>query len=223
MSENYIKILQQLDRILRRKTLEYLEKGYSRRKIYRLIKQDIALFNPYSRLSEQFAKDALSNFTEILASAKQEYDFVEQKTLAKIDEEASKIISAADKQFIRVANNINEKAVLKIRQGLYRELTAAEIAESLKTVTKLSTNHATAVTDTFITGYDRMANFELAAGSGADKFRYGGASPEREFCTKHYDKIYTLEQIDELNNGQGLSVRYYCGGYRCRHNWEPVL
>ena len=46
--------------------------------------------------------------------------------------------------------------------------------------------------------------------------------PERDFCKEHYNKIYTIEEIQALNNGQGLDVLTYAGGYNCLHWWMPA-
>jgi hypothetical protein len=43
----------------------------------------------------------------------------------------------------------------------------------------------------------------------------------RPFCRRlmEADKTYTRDQIDKMNNGQGLPVFTTFGGYRCRHIW----
>jgi hypothetical protein len=46
-----------------------------------------------------------------------------------------------------------------------------------------------------------------------------GPPPERAFCKKHIGRVYTEAEIQRLSNGQGLPVRYYMGGYNCRHRW----
>jgi hypothetical protein len=44
----------------------------------------------------------------------------------------------------------------------------------------------------------------------------------RPFCRAHAGQIFTLEEIERLDNGQGLPVRESCGGYNCRHYWVPA-
>jgi len=34
--------------------------------------------------------------------------------------------------------------------------------------------------------------------------------------------VVTKDQMRKLDNGQGLGVLVYCGGYNCRHSWSPV-
>lgn len=44
----------------------------------------------------------------------------------------------------------------------------------------------------------------------------------REFCAEHVGKVYTIDEILDLDNGQGLPVLTNMGGYNCRHEWRPV-
>lgn len=70
----------------------------------------------------------------------------------------------------------------------------------------------------------RAGSLEQAIKNGAKYFRYTGPSVNiRPFCAQHLNRIYSIEEIEELNNGQNLSVLYFCGGWRCRHHWSPVV
>jgi len=35
-------------------------------------------------------------------------------------------------------------------------------------------------------------------------------------------KAVTREYMARLDNGQGLAVEDFCGGYNCRHSWAPI-
>lgn len=51
---------------------------------------------------------------------------------------------------------------------------------------------------------------------------FDGPAPQRPFCKKCYRRAFTPQQVDALSNGQGLSVRTYCGGYNCTHSWRVM-
>jgi hypothetical protein len=77
--------------------------------------------------------------------------------------------------------------------------------------------------DTARAAFDRTARVEAAKEAGVQYFRYTGPPAERGFCKQHIDKVYTLAEIEALNNGQGLPVLQFMGGYNCRHRWVPIV
>ncbi len=65
---------------------------------------------------------------------------------------------------------------------------------------------------------------EMAVG-GVDLFVYDGPDDEvvRPFCAGLVGKVLTEEDLDELDNGQGLKpTSRYMGGYNCRHAPSPI-
>ncbi len=70
----------------------------------------------------------------------------------------------------------------------------------------------------------RASSWNMAIQSGVSLFQYVGPQNNiREFCAAHLGRIYTAEEILRMDNGQGLPVQYYCGGWNCRHRWIPVV
>jgi hypothetical protein len=47
-------------------------------------------------------------------------------------------------------------------------------------------------------------------------------SRNRPFCRVHVGKALTESGIAQANNGQGLPVDAFAGGYNCRHVWSPM-
>lgn len=77
--------------------------------------------------------------------------------------------------------------------------------------------------DTSISIYGRQVEALLSPDEDA-VYAYMGPADEktREFCLEHVGKVYTREQIDELDNGQLNDVFLTGGGYNCRHQWMEV-
>lgn len=79
-----------------------------------------------------------------------------------------------------------------------------------------------------------MLNFSRAISaskfieSGTTKFLYTGPLDQvtRPFCeellTARDPAIYTLDEIEQMDNEQLGDVMTSCGGYNCRHQWAPV-
>jgi len=77
---------------------------------------------------------------------------------------------------------------------------------------------------TSLMGYDRHANAILSEATGLQNYTYLGPRDDitRPFCEKHINRVYTLDEIKKLDNGQGLPVREYGGGWNCRHFWQVL-
>lgn len=81
--------------------------------------------------------------------------------------------------------------------------------------------------NTAIQGFSRAVTAGKAKDLGFDLFIYIGPDDDvtRDFCESVLSKdppIYTADEIDSLDNGQGLSVMTFGGGYNCRHQWRPI-
>jgi hypothetical protein len=78
--------------------------------------------------------------------------------------------------------------------------------------------------DTSISIYGRQVEALLSDESEEPVYAYMGPADEktRDFCLEHVGKVYTREQIDELDNGQLNDVFLTGGGYNCRHQWMEV-
>ena len=78
--------------------------------------------------------------------------------------------------------------------------------------------------NTQISIYGRSVTASISEAAGITNYLYTG--PEdgltRAFCRPLVNKVITDSQMNQLNNGQGLSVRTAGGGYNCRHSWSPV-
>jgi hypothetical protein len=45
----------------------------------------------------------------------------------------------------------------------------------------------------------------------------------RDFCKQLVGRAVSTGYMARLDNGMGLPVRDFCGGYNCRHFWSPML
>jgi hypothetical protein len=78
--------------------------------------------------------------------------------------------------------------------------------------------------NTTLMAYQRIVHQEKADKAGITKFLYIGPDDEvtRPFCQERVGGIFTQEEIDSWDNGQGLPANIYLGGYNCRHQLRPV-
>lgn len=72
--------------------------------------------------------------------------------------------------------------------------------------------------------FHRSASIIAAKQAGLEKFLYYGNIQDntRAFCRQHVGNIYTLKELQNMDNGQDLPVIPYLGGYNCRHRLVVV-
>lgn len=122
----------------------------------------------------------------------------------------------------KLADEITAGIVRYQYGALNREGVLAVIEEQTgKTGHQLATQFNTA-----LFGFYQAANNELAEELGIEEFAYIGPDDDltRDFCWAILvqDRNWTKDEILALDNGQGLPVFEYGGGYNCRHVWAAV-
>lgn len=99
--------------------------------------------------------------------------------------------------------------------------------------------YGSTIVNTQVSAFYRSATVTAAVDNGITRFRYGGPKPDREFC-KHVlggdrsslgissvepqgeGRVYTLQEIQAMDNGQTDNVFATAGGFNCVHFWIPV-
>lgn len=119
-----------------------------------------------------------------------------------------------------VSNRMGSHIVRALREGLTTDQTTNLIRDK---VVELADYQIRGIVRTSQTAFDTASVIAPAIDAGIEKFKYVGPKPERLFCSERIDKVYTLAQIERMDNHQGLSVLYFRGGYNCQHGWEPYF
>jgi hypothetical protein len=125
-------------------------------------------------------------------------------------------------------NKLDEAIMEKVKKLLRKNIVSKSGYEAFRNdlIKKgLSVKESSTLANTALSQYDNALMIEYAEESGVKFFKYDGVlhPDSRDFCRYHYGKIYTLSQIKQLDNGQGLPVLTSLGGYNCTHYWTPVL
>ena len=107
---------------------------------------------------------------------------------------------------------------------------AASVAAVKDVVGKDMARYASQQVHDALTQFDRTVNTKIALDSGAEKFVYRGSDDEktRSFCRKHVGKTYTIDEINEIWQGEwsgksSSNAFVSAGGYNCRHRFRPVF
>jgi len=164
-----------------------------------------------------------------------------------ITEQANELINYMNKLYFKVADEkdvktiinfykwktiyINEEIqnrIVKIFNKHLQNLDYEELKDEVTKTLNIQKYYQNTIIRTTIAGLDNIKNINnkvneyIKHNKDLPKFKFAGAPPERPFCKAHYNKIYTIEQIKALDNGQGLPVITHLGGYNCRHFWQLV-
>ena len=110
--------------------------------------------------------------------------------------------------------------LIKYREG---KLTEQSTLRIIKRRFRVPISSADSYINTQLAGFDNTAAKTIADLAGLNKAIYFGpiGKNTRQFCIALLSKngTYTEKQIRAMNNGQGLPVLRYGGGYRCMHEW----
>lgn len=101
------------------------------------------------------------------------------------------------------------------------EIVRDDMMAKIKTITDTQTAYARTNARTIVSGYNRISRLEIADSAQLNHALYYGqiASNTRPFCGLMVGKVMSREQIEALDNGQGLDVKTFCGGWNCIHSW----
>lgn len=185
---------------------------------------------PFAEVQEQirllFRNAGLAEglLADLTNQARQQYTWIADRTPSPEDRAATTaILATTANQFATASGKVQIAVVNAIARGLASNLTRAEMANVLERELGKATAISRTIVQTASSAFGRANVFHQASDAGVTKFKYSGPGAERQFCRMNLGRIYTLDELRKLQNGQGLPVEYYCGGYNCRHRWLPVV
>lgn len=158
------------------------------------------------------------------AEAERTFEWVRDRTLPDAERRlVAGFVARAANQFAMVAAGLQQAVADATTRAIREGLPAAELESLLANKFGKAERHARTIARTALGAFDRADTVRQANLAGVRYMRYVGPPASRDFCQHHLRKTYTVEEIKRLNNGQGLPVLYYGGGWNCRHTWEPVI
>lgn len=139
--------------------------------------------------------------------------------------ELDQIIDGQAADVVRVFGAAQRQMREAVARGVLSGGSLADIVEEVQAELLITYRQAQTAVDTAIMGVGRRAVMAGAAEvekEGIDLlYVYVGPRDDknRPFCREWVGKAVT--NPDRLDNGQGLPVEDFCGGYNCRHSWAP--
>lgn len=135
-----------------------------------------------------------------------------------------KLIASYSVDFPEIEKETRDFVVKTFNESVHKDY-SFEIIRTNLLKKSLGSDQVYTLANTAIAEFDNASMFEFARQAGVEKYLYDGflQPGSRPFCVKHFKKVYTYEQILQLDNGQGLDVWTSCGGFNCTHFWTAVV
>jgi len=170
-------------------------------------------------------------------------EFIEQTDLIRQAVQKSILAIKRDVDFTKIASNMQaiqamtakqvfddvilppvKKSIARGLQDAILEVPAEIIASNLQIQLQNATGRQLTEVKTQISSFGRSITAFSAEEVGLTHYLYTGPKDgiTRPFCRQLIDLVVTKDQMRKLDNGQGLGVLVYGGGYNCRHSWSPV-
>lgn len=205
--------MRKLERLLRSYVVESLRQGATADAIQLGLTRLLARANIQEHLSN-----------ELRARALRIADWMRTRTSSEEDRRrAAEILYRSHRQFAQMGGRIHSRIAADVRSMIANDYAARSIEAQVARHVRGARAVAATITNTAVAGFDRLSTFREADLVGVQRFKFVGPPAQRPFCRDRLGKIFTLVEIQGMDNGQGLSVQIYCGGYNCRHTWEAVI
>jgi len=218
----YRGIIRRVDELIMPVAKELYDRRASRSEIESTVNKLMRKYGIYQRLKKLFNRKT-SNWRSILdANIRKRLDNMEIIVNLSETKDAIKIRKEAEGNFNKVAGNVESGIEKELSNGIKQGIDFEQLRQKMQSVIGKGRRGAYAVANTGLTAHSRAVNLNGASRVGATKFKYTGPPAEREFCQKRLGGVFTIEEIEKMDNGQGLDVRFYGGGWNCSHRWTPV-
>ncbi len=222
MTQRYNKILKVLQRKIEKLISDLIKQGKSESDIKKEVRKFIKKYNPYKRLSEQFLADANSTIAEAQKNVKNTLYWISERTRVKPSKSALNILIKANQQFAIIDNKVRKGILDAVESAVNNNQTKKQLVNNIEKSVS-GAYRAETIANTSLQSYSQAISIDEERAAGIEKWKYVGQSPERDFCKQHYNNTYTYEEIQAMDNQQGLAVLYFRGGYNCTHKWRPVI
>ena len=124
-------------------------------------------------------------------------------------------------------NAIGAPVQQAVDRGIRNKADQQELTKLVERTSNLAAYQARTIGRTAAMGKARGEYLLTHLRNGCRQFRYSAtsshpATPPRAFCQAHTGEVIHINEINKMDNGQGLPVIFYMGGYNCTHTWEAV-
>lgn len=141
-------------------------------------------------------------------------------------------LTGADINVVKAASQLSfAKMKDEVRTSLIPTVQKAIAAESGPTVLmhqlrQMEFSRPKTLAYTSLAQFNNGLTIATGEASGVEKYLWDGPAPiptSHELCKLNAGKMFTLDELDSMDNGTGMPVRTTLGGFGCRHNLTAVV
>lgn len=188
----------------------------TRAEIYRAINR---AYGPYF---EKYANQVFAKYDDIVSAVNLHYGDIADDVGRSLSR-----VNAIEKVIATEIGNFKDVTLSEIAKTLRKDLLAGkkqnDIRKNLIKIGGKTAAYADAISETQLQGYGRTLKQEKARIGEVLYFEYVGIirKTTRPFCRALVGQTKHLSEIKKMKNGNLEPVSIYCGGWRCKHDWEP--
>jgi hypothetical protein len=218
--------LRDLERTLRRLALEALAGSPSatvravRANRLRKLIQDALKASGYYTLAETATSHRLDRLVEQIERL---HDAARIRAFTTADQSRMLALKKlAETDVIAQGEHIAIALWRTLKDGLFAARPVADLLDDLADALDVELYQARTLYDTTVSIFGRQ--LELLKSKPDDVFAYMGPLDRktRPFCYERVGKVFTLDEIDTMDNGQLPNTFLTAGGYNCRHRFIAI-
>lgn len=143
-----------------------------------------------------------------------------QEVLTRSDAVAE-LVDRFNDNLVNMDTELAEATVQAMQQSIRTGIDRSELTKVIQQTVDTPAFYADTNARLLTSSYNRIARDVMRESADLQYgFYYGDRRDNsRPFCIHNVGRVFDLEQINNMVNGQGLDVKTYCGGYRCIHSW----
>ena len=208
-------------RRIKRTIRQIVTDGIASGKSVKQINSDVEKYLKKARVLNKWKEEKLNDLQN---TAKKQAKFMFSSTaLPDTRKATSKLLENANNEFAAVGDSLPKGLGKTIKRAIDKGYSASKLESMISQRLNGAEYIARTISNTSLRAFDRRSVIQKALESEISHFRYTGPATERKFCLKHLNKVYSIEQIRQLDNGQINPVEDYGGGFNCHHTHTPEV
>jgi hypothetical protein len=146
------------------------------------------------------------------------------KLTGAFDERVAAIKALHATDLLDVGDEMAKELWQSVTRGVFGARDPQDILADLGDIVDATEPQIQTLYDTGVSIVGRQVEALQAGADPETRFAFMGPvdAKTRDWCLEHVGRVYTRDEIDQMDNGQIDNVFLTGGGYNCRHTWIEI-